>query len=254
MIPRRIAEHVKAHNWFAVAIDFVIVVIGVFVGIQVSNWNAAQADKARAHGYLTRIADDLKFDLATYANRMEFWRKVSDYGSQALANADGGSADARPWEALLAFFQASQVAEFFTTETTYEELKSAGELALIADTGLRVDLAQYYSLGANPAMSERPDYREHVRGKIPLDVQTYIWNECYSSDSKGRQTMRACKSPISDADAAAIVDGIRSDAALIAELRYWMSTMHVASLIGRDRAANATEILAAVERELANRR
>jgi hypothetical protein len=101
-------------------------------------------------------------------------------------------------------------------------------------------------------MSERPDYREHVRGKIPLDVQTYIWNECYSSDSKGRQTMRACKSPISDADAAAIIDGIRSDAALIAELRYWMSTMHVASLIGRDRAANATEILAAVERELAN--
>jgi hypothetical protein len=40
MIPRRIAEHVKAQNWFAVAIDFVI---GVFVGLQVGNWNEARA-------------------------------------------------------------------------------------------------------------------------------------------------------------------------------------------------------------------
>ena len=29
MILRRITEHVKAQNWFAVAIDFVIVVVGV---------------------------------------------------------------------------------------------------------------------------------------------------------------------------------------------------------------------------------
>lgn len=43
MILRRITEHVKAQNWFAVAIDFVIV--GVFIGIQVSNWNAARADQ-----------------------------------------------------------------------------------------------------------------------------------------------------------------------------------------------------------------
>jgi hypothetical protein len=28
MIPRRLYDHVKAHNWFAVAIDLLIVVIG----------------------------------------------------------------------------------------------------------------------------------------------------------------------------------------------------------------------------------
>jgi hypothetical protein len=40
MIPRHIAEHVKGHNWFAVAIDFFIVVGRVFVATQVDNWNA----------------------------------------------------------------------------------------------------------------------------------------------------------------------------------------------------------------------
>jgi len=41
MILRRITEHVKDQNWFAVGIDFFIVVVGVFIGIQVSNWNEA---------------------------------------------------------------------------------------------------------------------------------------------------------------------------------------------------------------------
>ena len=41
MLLRRITEHVKAQNWTAVALDFFIVVIGVFIGIQVANWNDA---------------------------------------------------------------------------------------------------------------------------------------------------------------------------------------------------------------------
>ena len=39
MILARVIEHVKAQNWTAVALDFFIVVMGVFIGIQVSNWN-----------------------------------------------------------------------------------------------------------------------------------------------------------------------------------------------------------------------
>ena len=39
MLLRRIIEHVKVQNWTAVALDLVIVVVGVFVGIQVSNCN-----------------------------------------------------------------------------------------------------------------------------------------------------------------------------------------------------------------------
>jgi len=34
MILRRLTKHVKDQNWFAVGLDFVIVVIGVFVGMR----------------------------------------------------------------------------------------------------------------------------------------------------------------------------------------------------------------------------
>lgn len=45
MILRRVTEHVKAQNWFAVGIDPFIVVVGVFIGIQVANWNDARRDR-----------------------------------------------------------------------------------------------------------------------------------------------------------------------------------------------------------------
>lgn len=60
MILRRLRAHVEAENWFAVAIDFVIVVVGVFIGIQVANWNEAQQDRAR----LSQAVEALRGELA----------------------------------------------------------------------------------------------------------------------------------------------------------------------------------------------
>jgi len=39
MLLRSVIKHVKTQNWFAVILDFFIVIIGVFIGIQVANWN-----------------------------------------------------------------------------------------------------------------------------------------------------------------------------------------------------------------------
>ena len=39
MILSSVVKHVREQNWFAVGVDFLIVVVGVFIGIQVSNWN-----------------------------------------------------------------------------------------------------------------------------------------------------------------------------------------------------------------------
>ena len=85
MILRRVIQHVKKQEWTAIAIDLVIVVLGVVIGIQVSNWNAARADRERAHGYLERIRDDLDADIVGYRDRLEFWGEVSASGARGLA-------------------------------------------------------------------------------------------------------------------------------------------------------------------------
>ncbi len=60
MILRRTTEHVKTQNWFAVGIDLLIVVIGVFIGIQVSNWNDSRKDESDARLFLMRLHEDIE--------------------------------------------------------------------------------------------------------------------------------------------------------------------------------------------------
>lgn len=58
MLLRRITKHVKGQNWFAVFIDFIIVVVGVFIGIQVANWNETRKENAQEKDYLIRLHED----------------------------------------------------------------------------------------------------------------------------------------------------------------------------------------------------
>jgi hypothetical protein len=251
MLLRRVIEHFRKQEWTAIGIDFVIVVLGVFIGIQVANLNAERVDRQRANAYLERIHSDLDTDLRNFRDRIAFWGVVSGYGRAGLAYAETGDARGESqWDLLLAYFQASQVAEYYTSSATWDELKSAGELHLIADVELRNALASYYTNAANPVLTERPAYRVHVRGVVPIDVQDHIWSRCFETTPSGEQALVACPSPISEARAAAIVNAIRGDRALMNELRYWMSTMTVAANIGEDRVANATQLRATTEAEM----
>lgn len=251
MILRRLSQSLKEQNWTAIVIEFILLVSGVFLGIQVANWNAERVDASRATAYLERIRDDINADLSNYQDRIGFWSDVSAYGAKGLAYAETGEAKgATQWDLLLAYFQSSQVAEFYTTDATFEELKSAGELGLIKDTRFRYELSQYYSLGFNPLLTERPRYRENVRGIIPLEVQTYIWTACYSTSTLSVQKMLPCKSPLDEKAAAVIVDTIRNDKTLMQELRYWMSGMHVAALFANARIERATAVRASIDTKL----
>jgi hypothetical protein len=75
----RISEHIKAQNWYAVFMDFSIVVAGVFIGIQVANWNDARAEKIESERMITELVDDLK----EMKRLVEGWR-VSSYNKALM--------------------------------------------------------------------------------------------------------------------------------------------------------------------------
>lgn len=64
MILRRVIEHVREQHWTAIAIDFLIVVVGVFIGIQFSNWNAAQSARHDYRLALERYAAEIDANLS----------------------------------------------------------------------------------------------------------------------------------------------------------------------------------------------
>jgi hypothetical protein len=63
-IVRRVIAHVKTQNWFAAGIDFLIVVLGVFIGIQVSNWNEARVEERRREQIAEALVTSLRDSIA----------------------------------------------------------------------------------------------------------------------------------------------------------------------------------------------
>ena len=59
MILRRVINHFRKQEWTAIALDFLIVVVGVFVGLQVSNWNVERQNRDLALGYMERLHDEV---------------------------------------------------------------------------------------------------------------------------------------------------------------------------------------------------
>jgi len=72
MLLRSVTKHVREQNWLAVGIDFLIVIVGVFIGIQVSNWNAARLDRAIERDDLIRLHADIEASIAGQDRDLRF--------------------------------------------------------------------------------------------------------------------------------------------------------------------------------------
>lgn len=189
MVLRRLREHVSHHNWFAVAIDFVIVVLGVFVGIQASNWNQARVARDQAREYRSMLSDDLNTNIANFATREGYYRWVRSEGLATLAalNRPSGSLDEH---FLIDAYQASQMMPWGLKRNTYDEILSVGAISNLGDPLLRDQVSNYY-VGAEVTrenMTALPPYREILRRIMPYAVQQRIrarCNETITQDSRG---------------------------------------------------------------------
>ena len=80
MILRRLGERLRQQDWFAVTIELALVVAGVFLGIQVANWNeerkarsteAARVDRMLEPPAATAPAMQLEQELPRIAERYD---------------------------------------------------------------------------------------------------------------------------------------------------------------------------------------
>jgi hypothetical protein len=90
MILRRVIEHVREQNWTAIWIDFVIVVVGVFIGIQVSNWNGNQSEIARERLLLGELRGELAESMKQVAIKQTAFNQVGRSGERSIAFLDAG--------------------------------------------------------------------------------------------------------------------------------------------------------------------
>ena len=72
MILRRLTKHVKDQNWFAVTLDFFIVVVGILIAFQITNWSETRGERHREGQILREIATDLQSDIFEYSRTLDY--------------------------------------------------------------------------------------------------------------------------------------------------------------------------------------
>ena len=75
MLLRRVTRHVQSQNWFAVFVDFVIVVVGVFVGLQVQDWNDARKERIQERELLARLSSETRALLNAQGDELDVLRE-----------------------------------------------------------------------------------------------------------------------------------------------------------------------------------
>jgi hypothetical protein len=151
MLLRRVIEHVEAQNWTAILIDFVIVVVGVFIGIQVSNWNDDRQSASRTQNYYNRLIDDLE----------------SERRSALVAFDD--PAKMRSSKFLIDVYQASQIWTYSVQRATYDEILASGIADAIPDSELRTQLANVFlnAEAMRQVVVATTPYRQQIRLYLP---------------------------------------------------------------------------------------
>lgn len=146
MILRRLSQSIKEQNWMAISIEFVLLVVGVFLGIQVANWNEERRDHHREHAYLGRIATELDESIvsiersnALTQNRMAMNELLID----SIAKPELVRAD--PGRFLYAVTRGGYTFAPNVRGYTFEEIKSSGNLGIFRDPQLSLDLMAFYS-------------------------------------------------------------------------------------------------------------
>lgn len=179
MVIRRIRDHVATHNWFAVGIDFAIVVAGIVIGTQVNNWNEKRVEAEQARSYRARLVNELDFNARQFVQQIAYYRQVRAYGLEALGTLEGEKA-VSDRDFLIASYQLSQVDTTAAKTNIYDEMTASGLVDRLGSDDLQQAASDYY-LGlaiSNRQLQENPPYRSFIRQVMPYDIQRRIRASC----------------------------------------------------------------------------
>ena len=167
---RSLTKHIREQNWFAVALDFFIVVVGILIAFQITNWNEARTDRQLETKYRTELVNDLKkdsFDLRNVydaeqgrvtAGNYILHYALDEITPEAIIIPSGKYSAIKTTSIPLNLNPIPSLNEnpnlwatinfqrgVLPNRNTFESLVSSGDLRVISDPSIIKDLQTYYS-------------------------------------------------------------------------------------------------------------
>lgn len=162
MLLRRVIQHVADQNWVAVFIDFLIVVLGIFVGLQVQSWSVKQSELNQERIYLERTLSDVDRSISVNEYVIDFnSRPIDDIWLvyQSLKNCQLPESQRNQFANGL-----SNIGKFIPTSYlmgSTKEMQSAGHFGLIRNLSIRDLINQ---------LADRLEYEQNLYPSISARI------------------------------------------------------------------------------------
>jgi hypothetical protein len=223
MIFKRAVAKLRAQDWTAITVELLIVIVGVFIGTWVANWNQDRLDRRETGQMLRNLRPELGNNIFAFGTLRDYYRVTRHYADTAFAGwrGDPGVSDK---QFVIAAYQASQNTFTGINGNSWTQVFGGDRLRDIQDTKLREDLS--YLMTTDYASMEREifsDYRQHVRQVIPIDIQDAVRAHCGDQRFGGAGYIRlppTCNIDLPDQHFKAGAEALRSHPELVGELRW----------------------------------
>ncbi len=150
MIIQRFVIAIRRQDWFQVFVELLIVVVGIFLGLQVDDWNNDREDRVQEGIYLERLHSEVLEALAYREQVFEgvvLSRDIDDFNrslGEVLAVFDGPDTETILGPEHCFAIMASHIYNDQSVDIpTLRELNASGQLTLIQSEELKLAISQF---------------------------------------------------------------------------------------------------------------
>jgi hypothetical protein len=179
MILRRLAEAIKRQNWFVVVLEVMIVVVGIFIGLQVDDWNQERLNRASESIYLQELLEDFEANRAQLTDSISQFEEIVDAMTALLVES---AQESPSWTAAQlndAFRHIHRMPTFIAVVRTYANLTGSGDLVLIRNRALKNELAQYFAAADLAVLVQNTHEMELVQTFQPYVIKNMDFQAVY---------------------------------------------------------------------------
>jgi len=182
MLLRGISTHIRAQNWFAVALALLVVVVGLFLGLQIDTWWEGQKEARIESTYLQEIRED--FEL----NKSSLHEQISDVEQiiRSMIVLHEQSTLVEPSLSIMElnenFSLINNMPTFVIATRAYVNLTGSGDLKLLRNRRLKNLLAAYYAAADLAAIVQSTHEMELVQTFQPYIIDNLDYAAVKPSD------------------------------------------------------------------------
>ena len=117
MLLRRFISNIKDRDWGSVVAELLVVVVGVFFGIQAANWNADRLEQEEGRLITERLLVDLRKDLVSRQTLVSYYQAVFEAAERTETRLNAESVD-DPVAFVIDAYRATELAYRPATRAT----------------------------------------------------------------------------------------------------------------------------------------